>query len=134
LRWIALAAGLALVALAFAAATRVADTREGLIAEVVTLLAGLVGVSLLIYGWAARWRPAAPEPPRNDAAVTPAEPKRRTRRDLLLGAAGVAVGLVLLAGLAASGGPLWAALGLALLLPMLSGSVYLCVRYFRSEP
>ena len=49
-RWIAAFAGLALVAIAFIAASHVADTREGLIAEVVTLFAGLVGVLLLLYG------------------------------------------------------------------------------------
>ena len=55
-------------------------------------------------------------------------------RDLLLGAGGIAVALVLLTGLAVSGGPLWAGFGLAILLPMLAGSVYLCVRYLRASP
>ena len=41
MRRAALVAGAGLVIVAFGAATRVADTREGLIAEVVTLLAGL---------------------------------------------------------------------------------------------
>ena len=50
MRWVSLGAGIALTVLAFAAATRVADTREGLIAEVITLLAGLAGISLLLYG------------------------------------------------------------------------------------
>src|SRR5262249_60638938 len=57
-RWLALAAGIALVVLAAGAVTRVADTREGLIAEIVTLFAGGAGVVLLIYGLAARPRPA----------------------------------------------------------------------------
>jgi hypothetical protein len=121
----------ALVALAFGAATRVADTREGLVAEIVTLLAGLGGVSLLIYGLAARKRPAGPA-----IAMKPAsgQIRRRSNRDLLLGSGGVGLALVLLSGLAYSGGVLWAGLGLALMLPMLAGSVYLCFRYFRSEP
>jgi hypothetical protein len=134
LRWIALAGGIALVGLAFAAATRVADTREGLVAEVVTLLAGLAGVSLLIYGFASRPRPGGPQTPVNAPTATRAQPRRRTGRDLLLGAGGVALALVLLTGLGVSGGALWAGFGLALLLPMLAGSVYLCIRYFRSEP
>jgi hypothetical protein len=131
LRWIAIVAGAALVALAFGAATRVADTREGLVAEVVTLFAGLAGVSLLIYGLAAR-------PRRSLTSTLGAERRRdarsRTNRDLYLGAGGIGLALVLLGGLAVSGGPLWAGFGLAILLPMLAGSVYLCVRYFRSEP
>jgi hypothetical protein len=134
LRWIALVGGIALVGLAFAAATRVADTREGLVAEAVTLLAGLAGVSLLIYGLAARPRPAGPQTPANAARATRAQPGRRTGRDLLLGAGGVVLALVLMTGLGVSGGALWAGFGLALLLPMLAGSIYLCIRYFRSEP
>jgi hypothetical protein len=132
LRWIAIVAGAALVALAFGAATRVADTREGLVAEVVTLFAGLAGVSLLIYGLAARPSPA-PMPTRFHRRERETA-RSRTNRDLYLGAGGIGLALVLLGGLAVSGGPLWAGFGLAILLPMLAGSVYLCVRYFRSEP
>lgn len=114
---------------AFASATRVADTREGLIAEVVTLLSSLAAVGLLIYGLTAR-RGQAPAP----AQERPRAPMRpRTTRDLLLGAGGVGLALVLLAGLAISGGPLWAGLGLVLLLPMIAGSVYLCVRFVRAS-
>src|SRR5260370_15627431 len=61
-RWISLGAGTALVALAFAAATRVSDTREGLIAEAITLLGGLAGVALLIYGFTAGRVSHAPTP------------------------------------------------------------------------
>jgi len=43
MRWPALGAGVILIAAAFFAAARVADTREGLIYEVVTLLGGLTG-------------------------------------------------------------------------------------------
>lgn len=132
MRWLALVAGIALVALAFGAGSRVADTREGLIAEVITLLAGLSGVALLIYGLVARPRaPAAP--PRLATGSTPAE-RARSARDLLVGAGGIVLALALLTGLAVSGGALWAGFGLVLLLPMLAGSVYLCVRYLRASP
>ena len=131
MRWIALIAGVALIVLAVAAVTRVEDTREGLIAEVVTLLGGAAGVSLLIYGLAARQgvpKPPALKPRRNEAAPAP------SRRDVVLGAGGIALSLILLAGLAITGGLVWAIFGFALLLPMLAGSVYLCVRYLRAGP
>jgi hypothetical protein len=130
-RWLSLVAGAALMALAFAAATRVTDTREGLIAEVILLFAALAGIGLLVYGLTARrGLSAAPGPPVR--ALDAAPPLTRSRRDLLTGAGGVALGAVLLAGLALSGGILWLALGFALLLPMLAGSVYLFVRFLRS--
>ena len=130
MRRFALVAGVALVIVAFAAAARVADTREGLIAEVVTLLAGLAGVGALIYGLAARQRtPASRQVGRPARPVPP-----RTTRDLLLGAGGVALSAVLVIGLAITGGPLPAVFGLALLLPMIAGSVYLCVRFLRANP
>jgi hypothetical protein len=135
LRWIALVAGVALVALAVGAVTRVADTHEGLVAEIVTLLSALAGISLLIYALTARPRPRAAAPPLSPAArPAPSGPRPRVRRDLVLGSGGLALALVLLAGLAISGGALWASLGLALLLPMIAGSVYLCLRFLRSEP
>jgi len=122
----------ALVALAFAAATRVTDTREGLVAEVITLLGGMAGVGLLIYAFAARRRPGRrQDDPTPKSSVTGG---RRSLRDLAFGAGGIVLGVVLLTGLAFSGGPLWASLGLALLLPMLAGSIYLCVRFLRSAP
>jgi len=133
MRWLALLAGVALIALAIIAVTRVADTREGLVAEVVTLLGALAGVSLLIYGLAARPRPqAASAAPRAASSVGTLRP--RSSRDLRLGAAGIALALILLGGLAFSGGFWWAAFGLALLLPMLAGCVYLCLRYLRASP
>ena len=131
MRWVALVAGLALIVLAFGAATRVEDSRQGLVAEVITLLAGLGGVTLLIYGLAARARPPAPQTASTERATLATQ--RRTSRDLLLGAGGVALALVLLGGLAFSGGLMWAGFGLALLLPMLAGSAYLCFRYLRSD-
>lgn len=118
------------MALAFAAATRVSDTREGLIAEVITLLGGLAGVALLIYGLTARNRPPTPPTPERTAAAS----RPRSTNDLLLGSGGIALGLILLVGLALSAGLAWAALGLVLLLPMIAGSVYLCVRFLRASP
>ena len=134
MRWIALVAGIALVALAVGAVTRVADSREGLVAEIVTLLSALAGISLLIYGLTARRRPPTPGAPPPSAPASPPTSRPRTRRDLVLGAGGVILALILLAGLGISGGPVWAGFGLALLLPMLAGSVYMCVRFLRSAP
>jgi len=65
LRRLSLAAGFALIVLAFAAASRVTDTRAGLVAEIVTLLGGLAGIGLLTYAFAARLRNAnrpSPQP------------------------------------------------------------------------
>ena len=132
MRWLSLVAGIALIVIAIAAVTRVSDTREGLIAEVVTLLGGLVGISLLIYGLAARRRPGFAEPSSSGRPAPP--PRARSLNDLKLGGGGIALSLLLLVGLTISGGLVWAALGLALLLPMISGSVYLCVRYLRASP
>ena len=125
--------GAALVLLSFVATTRVADTREGMVAEVVTLLGFAVGTALLIYGLAARRGPSGAPAPRSVPAP-PSLSRPRERRDLLLGTGGIVLALALLTGLAASGGPLWAGFGLALLLPMFAGSVYLCVRFLRAHP
>jgi hypothetical protein len=130
IRRASVAAGGLLVVVAFAAATRVADTREGLIAEVVTLLSGLGGVSLLIFGLATR--PGATTAPKTRRPAGFYRP--RTRKDLLMGAAGIALAVVLVAGLAFSGGPLWAGLGLVLLLPMIAGCIYLVARFLRANP
>jgi hypothetical protein len=130
MRRFALLAGAALVIVAFAAATRVADTREGLIAEVVTLLAGVAGVGALIYGLAARQ--GTPASPRVARAPRPIRP--RTTTDLLIGAGGVTLAAILVVGLAITGGPLSAAFGFVLLLPMIAGCVYLCVRFLRASP
>jgi len=131
-RWLAVVAGMALIAIAVAAVTRVSDTREGLIAEVITLLSALAGISLAIYGFAARHRPGLA--PTTAAILVEPQSRARSSRDLKLGSGGIALSVVLMVGLAISGGFLWAALGLALLLPMISGSVYLCVRYLRASP
>ena len=133
MRRLSLVSGTALVLLAFAAVTRVSDTREGLIAEVITLLGGLAGIGLLVYGLAARTEL------KDRQLVVPASPVRpppqpRSFRDILFGVGGIALALILLGGLGISGGPFWAAFGLALLLPMIAGSVYLCVRFLRANP
>lgn len=133
MRWLSLVAGAALIALAFAAATKVADTREGLVAEVILLFAALAGIGLLIYGLAARRGLTERRLPAGTPAqvVAAARAQPRSTRDLFTGVGGVALAVVLLAGLALSGGMLWVGLGFALLLPMLAGSVYLFVRYMR---
>ena len=130
MRRLALVAGAALLAVAFLAAGRVTDTREGLVAEIVTLLGGASGFVLLIYAFAAGRRPGPSRSPSNTAA--PRTRYARSSRDLVLGSAGIALAIVLVGGLAFSGGPLWAGFGLAILLPMLAGSIYLCVRYLRA--
>jgi hypothetical protein len=132
LRRLSLAGGFALIVLAFAAASRVTDSRAGLVAEIVTLLGGLAGIVLLTYAFAARPRHAKPS--ARAAAPRPPAPRPRSDRDLLLGATGVLLAIVLVSGLAISGGILWAGFGLALLLPMIAGSVYLCVRFLRARP
>jgi hypothetical protein len=132
LRWLALVSGIALIAVAVTAVTRVSDTREGLVAEVITLLGALAGLTLLIYGLAARPRELSTGARR--PTVPAAALRTRSPGDLRLGAAGLVLALLLLVGLAFSGGMLWAALGFALLLPMIAGSVYLCVRYLRANP
>jgi hypothetical protein len=128
-RRLSLVAGAGLIAIAFGAATFVADTREGLIAEVVTLIAGLVGVSLLLYGLLAGARPA----PRS--SVSPPHPPARapSSREFTIGAAGLGLALILIGGLAVSAGWQWAALGSVMLLPMIAGSAFLCGRFLRAR-
>jgi hypothetical protein len=130
-RWLALGAGAVFVIIAFLAGGRVADTREGLIYEVIALLAGLAGVSLVLYGWvapAARAHAGIPRPP-----VAPTPPVRiRSANELLIGGGGLVIAAVLITGIAFSAGVLWALMGLALLLPMVIGCGYLCLRFLRA--
>lgn len=131
MRWLALAAGAVLVVIAFLAGARVADTRDGLLFEVTALLAGLAGVLLILYGWVAATARAHAGP--SSLAITrPSAPQVRSANDLLIGGVGLAIALILLAGIAFSAGVLWAALGLVLLLPMLVGSGFLCLRFLRA--
>jgi hypothetical protein len=122
MRWLSLVAGIGFVALAFVAGTRVADTRDGLIAEVVTLFAGLAGVSLVLYGVFAGARPG-PRP------GIPRRPHPPSSRDLAIGAGGLGLAAILLGGLLISAGWQWAALGFVVLLPMIAGSAFLCGRF-----
>jgi hypothetical protein len=129
-RWAALGAGAVLIVVAFAAATRVADTREGLIYEVLTLLAGLAGVSLLLYGLVAtfsRSRPTTASPP----VTPPVAEKVHNAGELLVGASGLLLAAILLAGIAVTAGGLWLLLGSMLLLPMIVGCIYLCFTFAR---
>ncbi len=131
MRWAALGAGAVLIAVAFLAGSRVADTREGLIYEVVTLLSGLVGVSLFLYGLVAPMTRTGPTPqsPRVAAAATA---RVHNADELLVGAAGLVVSAILLGGLVATAGWLWALLGGIALLPMIAGCIYLCVTFARA--
>ena len=125
MRWVALGAGAGLIALAFGAATRVADTREGLIAEVITLMAGLFGVSFLLYGLLAGAARPSPRPVMSRA--TPVRPP--SRKEFTIGAAGLGLAVLLIGGLAITAGWELAALGTVMLLPMIAGSGFLSGRY-----
>ncbi len=129
MRWVALAVGVVLMGAAAIAFPNISDSREGLIAEIVFLLGGGAGFSLVIYGLAARDR--RPNRPTSGAERPAVHVRPGSSRDLVVGAAGVVLSAVLLVGLGASGGVGWAALGLLILLPMLAGSVYLCWRSLR---
>ena len=129
IRAAAIGSGALLIGVAFVAAFGVADTRQGLIAEVVTLLSGLAGIGLLIYGLVPHRSSAG----RQQSGV--ATPTRaalpRTANDLVTGIGGLLLAAVLLTGLAISGGWLWAGLGAVLLLPMGIGSAYLVGAFMR---
>lgn len=129
MRRLSLVAGAGLIVIAFAAATFVADTREGLIAEVVTLMAGLVGVSLLLYGLLA----GAPPASRPSVSPVPAPARAASSREFTIGAAGLGLAVVLIGGLAVSAGWQWAALGSVMLLPMIAGSAFLCGRFLQAR-
>jgi len=129
-RWAALVVGAALIVVAFVAGGRVADTREGLISEVVTLLAGLLGVSLVLYAWVWGARPRPGNAPMPDAAPSPQHLPSAT--ELVIGTAGLVIAAVLVAGIALSAGGSWALMGSVLLLPMILGSGYLCLRFLRA--
>ncbi len=132
MRWPALGAGVILIVVAFLAGSRVADTREGLIYEVVTLLAGLAGVSLLLYGLVAPMSRAG-RTPESSRVAAPATQGVHNAGELLVGVAGLVTSAVLLGGIAATAGLLWVLLGGVLLLPMIAGCTYLCVSFARAE-
>jgi hypothetical protein len=131
-RWAALGAGVVLVVAAFLAGSRVADTREGLIYEVITLLAGLAGVSLLLYGLVGPMSRAGRKP-QSLRVAPPATQRVYNAGELVVGVAGLLISAVLLGGIAATVGLLWSLLGLVLLLPMIAGCVYLCVSFARAK-
>ena len=130
MRWLALATGGVLIVVAFGAGSRVADTREGLLYEVTALLAGLAGVSLVLYSWVSRARPGAGGTSPPPAKPLPAQSRSAT--DLLVGGIGMVIATGLVAGIVLSGGALWALMGFVLLLPMIVGCAYLCLRFLRA--
>lgn len=130
MRRLALGAGVILIAAAFLAATRVADTREGLVYEVVTLLSGLAGVSLLLYGLVAKLS-ASSAVRQAPAVARPARDRVHNAGELLVGVSGLVVAAILLAGIADTAGVVWAILGSILLLPMIAGCAYLCFAFAR---
>ncbi len=125
-------AGVVLVAVAFFAAGRVADTRQGLVFEVITLLAGLAGVSLVLYGLLATTGQQNGPASARLSAILEMPPQARSANDLLLGGSGLLIATILIIGIALSAGLLWALLGLVLLLPMVTGCAYLCFRFLRA--
>jgi len=128
-RRLAVVPGVLLIAIAFAAATRVANTREGLIAEVITLLAGLAGLTLVFFGLFSGLRLA----PRPSVERPPAPARPPSSRDFALGTAGLLLAVFLIGGWGISAGWQWAALSLVVLLPMIVGSVFLCLRFLRAR-
>jgi hypothetical protein len=128
-RPLSLIAGIALIIVAFGAATRVADTRDGLIAEVITLLAAVAGIGLVLYALLAGARPAQ----ATGAARPPAPGRSPNGRDFAIGSGGLGLAAVLIGGLVITAGWQWAAWGAVLLLPMIAGSAFLCGRYLRSR-
>lgn len=131
MRRLALATGAALVLVAFMAGSRVANTREGLVFEAVALLAGLAGVSLVLYGWVAAAVRAGPGTPRSPLALQP-RVQIRSANELLIGGGGLVVAAVLVSGIGFTAGALWALMGFLLLLPMIIGCAYLCLRFLRA--
>ena len=126
----ALGLGVILIAGAFLTGARVADTREGLVYEVVTLLAGLAGVSLLLYGLVATLGRPLAGVPQAQTAVQPGE-KVHNAGELVVGVFGLSVAAILIVGIGVSAGVLWALLGSVLLLPMIAGCAYLCFTFAR---
>lgn len=119
------------VAVAFFAGGRVADTREGLIYEVIALLGGLAGISLILYGLVAPAARAHPGSPRSPVTLPPAV-QIRSANELVIGGIGLVIAAFLITGIGLSASMLWALMGLVLLLPMVIGCGYLCLRFLRA--
>jgi hypothetical protein len=130
MRWPALGAGVVLVAVAFVAAGHVADTRAGLISEVITLMAALAGVSLLLYGLVATLSGSRQSSPARPV-VTKVGEQVHNAAELLVGGTGILVATILLVGIAITASAAWALLGAVLLLPMIVGCFYLCFAFAR---
>ena len=129
MRRLSVFAGVVLIAIAFAAATRVANSREGLIAEVITLLGGLAGMTLVFFGLFSGARPVtSPPAPRPQSLARPP-----SARDFAIGAAGLLLAVLLIGGWGISAGWQWAALSVVVLLPMIVGSAVLCIRFLRTR-
>ena len=126
----AIACGVMLIAVAFVAASNVADTRQGLIAEVVTLLSGLAGAGLLLYGLVPKRHVQVQPAAQAQSAATPVT--LRSANDLLMGAGGLLIAAALLTGLSVSGGWGWTLLGAVLLSPMIIGCCYLIAAFLRA--
>lgn len=129
-RLAAIATGVLLVGVAFVAASNVADTQRGLIAEVVTLFSGLAGAGLLLYGLVPKRRSAAR--PAVPARSPEPRPTTRLANDLVLGGGGLLIAAALLTGLNVSGGWLWTLMGALLLTPMVIGCAYLIAAFIRA--
>jgi hypothetical protein len=130
MRWPALGAGVVLVAVAFLAAGHVADTRAGLISEVITLFAALTGVSLLLYGLVATLSSSRPNAPARPV-VTKVGEQVHNAAELLVGGTGILVAATLLVGIGITASAGWALLGAVMLLPMIVGCLYLCYAFAR---
>ena len=129
MRRLALVTGIALVAIAFGAATRITNTREGLIAETIMYLAALVGLILIFYGLFGGARPAE----KRDVPRSHAVPSPPSSRQFALGAGGLALAAILISGSGLTAGWQWAALSSVMLLPMIVGSAILCARFLRAR-
>lgn len=130
MRWLAVAAGVALLVFSLIATTQVADTRQGLLIEIVTLTGWLAGVGLVLAGWFLGRRTTPGRPAAEAVSIEPG-PRVHSANELLMGGGGIVLAAVLLSGLAYSGGTLWALLGFFILLPMVVGCAYLCFAFVR---
>jgi hypothetical protein len=93
------------------------------------LFGGLAAVALLLYGLIP-WRASA----RIQRFARESQPSRarRTANDLVIGSGGILLAVILISGLAVTAGWGWAALGTAMLAPMLAGCAYLVAAFARA--
>jgi hypothetical protein len=88
-----------------------------------------MGVSLVLYAWVSLARPRPDGAPMPEA--TPAV-QVRSATELVAGVAGLVIAAGLIAGVGLSAGGLWVLMAAVLLLPMILGSGYLCLRFLRA--